>query len=525
LSAINTASNYTLIFKTTNSGLNWNKINTAVDNFIVQELYFVNTSTGWAAGSRFGNLFILKTTNGGENWLEQFAYQNDASVNGMYFQNPTTGYIATNRRIIRTIDGGSGWYDYILDNDITASYFDNDTLIHYSDLNGRVIYINGIVHPDTLLGKNSYRVDKIIIASEYNIWISGPGYRHFKSTDGGISWKYDNNGNEFQIKKTFFVNSSTGFALAGRGKVLSTTNFGDSWLTLFDTTAEFSNLFFLNPNTGWVSGNGMIMRTLNGGFNWTRNIIPGEILLLWFNDTFTGYSILNDSIQKSTNSGASWHSQNNFHIKDFCFINSNTGWSLNYNDSMSTINKTTDGGTNYSLLSRLPLSVYKVLFLNSLTGYIADERSVGRTTDGGNTWKSVNYPVSDYLKIHDFNFLNTGTGWFCGDNSLIFKTNNGSSININNLTLPYKPIEILTLIYPNPFNSQTRIVYYLPLSGSVRITVYNITGQEVFEFNSEFEQKGKHELNFDGSHLASGIYFVILTNEKQTGMGKMILIK
>ncbi len=61
--------------------------------------------------------------------------------------------------------------------------------------------------------------------------------------------------------------------------------------------------------------------------------------------------------------------------------------------------------------------------------------------------------------------------------------------------------------YPNPFNPTTVISYRLPIVSNVRLVVYDLLGREVSVLVNERKSSGSHEVKFDGSGLASGIYF------------------
>ncbi len=60
--------------------------------------------------------------------------------------------------------------------------------------------------------------------------------------------------------------------------------------------------------------------------------------------------------------------------------------------------------------------------------------------------------------------------------------------------------------FPNPFNPSTVIKYDLKQDAKIEISVYNITGAKVSTLYSGLQTKGSHEIGFDGSNLASGIY-------------------
>ena len=61
--------------------------------------------------------------------------------------------------------------------------------------------------------------------------------------------------------------------------------------------------------------------------------------------------------------------------------------------------------------------------------------------------------------------------------------------------------------YPNPFNPGTTIKYELPTSTMVKLSVYDLLGREVSVLVNERKDAGVHEARFDGSKLASGVYF------------------
>ena len=61
--------------------------------------------------------------------------------------------------------------------------------------------------------------------------------------------------------------------------------------------------------------------------------------------------------------------------------------------------------------------------------------------------------------------------------------------------------------YPNPFNPTTTIRYALPLESNIRISLYDVLGQEVKLLYNSTKSAGYHELTFDATNLASGIYF------------------
>lgn len=89
-----------------------------------------------------------------------------------------------------------------------------------------------------------------------------------------------------------------------------------------------------------------------------------------------------------------------------------------------------------------------------------------------------------------------------------------------------KPAEFaLYQNYPNPFNPLTVIGFQLPYAQYVTLKVYNILGEEVAMLVNEEKPAGVHEVKFDGSNLASGVYFYTIKSGEFLQSKKMILLK
>jgi len=79
--------------------------------------------------------------------------------------------------------------------------------------------------------------------------------------------------------------------------------------------------------------------------------------------------------------------------------------------------------------------------------------------------------------------------------------------------------------YPNPFNPATTIEFEIPVGGNVVLELYNSAGQKVMDIFSGELPAGYHKIRFDGSNLASGVYFYVLRVNGFVGVKKMVLVK
>jgi hypothetical protein len=79
--------------------------------------------------------------------------------------------------------------------------------------------------------------------------------------------------------------------------------------------------------------------------------------------------------------------------------------------------------------------------------------------------------------------------------------------------------------YPNPFNPSTTIRFSIVNKSPVMLKVYNLLGQEVTTLVDEVLNPGVYKINFDGSKLASGLYFYRITANNFTLTKKMMFVK
>lgn len=79
--------------------------------------------------------------------------------------------------------------------------------------------------------------------------------------------------------------------------------------------------------------------------------------------------------------------------------------------------------------------------------------------------------------------------------------------------------------YPNPFNPVTTLQFIIPEEGNVKITLYDMLGNEVKTLLNENVISGSYNLSVDGSDLSSGTYFVKMLTKSGQQVIKMSLLK
>ncbi len=162
-------------------------------------------------------------------------------------------------------------------------------------------------------------------------------------------------------------------------------------------------------------------------------------------------------------------------------------------------------------------------------GFEVERRAVGKTVKGN--WEKVGFVkgngTSNSPKQYSFTDANLTAGRYAYrlkqvDNNGMFKYYSSAEVEIGALA------EFgLGQNYPNPFNPTTTIKYNVPVGtyGNISMKVYDIMGREVATLVNEMKEAGSYEVTFDGSKLASGLYFYKLQVGTLSAVKKLMLVK
>ena len=299
-------------------------------------------------------------------WIKAtFPSNEDLSV--VQFSSPEIGWVLGYENVYKTEDGGETWLvvDSVAGSIWKGLYAIDDNTVVYFD------YSIGI-RRTTDGGNNWTTVNSIVEGIETFSFINpqlgfaSGGECVYKTIDKGKTWErisqFRPGGNIWDLTKVSFLNSNVGWGASYDGKIFKTTDGGGNWITQ-DITAStlfgeygvpLRDLQFTTADSGWavggISGNSLILRTINGGENWdlidTKNI------------TITS-------------------------IRDICMLNSQIGWFTGSNNGPSYVAKTTDGGITWSDETPDNLQVYgfeSISMINDSVGHlVGDDGTYYRT--------------------------------------------------------------------------------------------------------------------------------------------------
>ncbi len=201
-----------------------------------------------------------------------------------------------------------------------------------------------------------------------------------------------------------------------------------------------------------------------------------------------------------------------------------------------TLSYNNNGDTNY--VRRFPTGIFGIPNSNPRMLKIDKYGSayiVGSTLNSGVIIKYLNTGLQHWVISTDSSSGND----IVIDSNQIYIAGSGSYNNITNtVTIKYNQIIGILPIsnqlpeaykiyqnYPNPFNPLTKINYSLPNATKVHIQVYDLLGRLVKTLVNEFKEAGSYDVQFDGTGLASGVYFYRIEAGDFVDSKKMVLVK
>ncbi len=119
-----------------------------------------------------------------------------------------------------------------------------------------------------------------------------------------------------------------------------------------------------------------------------------------------------------------------------------------------------------------------------------------------------------------------------GNGTSAFAIYETSTVSVENNNNTVQKQFYLEQNFPNPFNPTTTIKYTIPhiktlqsRAQLVQLKIYDMLGKEVVTLVNEKQTAGNYKIQFDGSNLSSGIYYIQFTSGKFRQSRKMVLMK
>jgi photosystem II stability/assembly factor-like uncharacterized protein len=493
-------------FSTTDAGQNWLDINSGILNS--GQWYTKIRSDGVAPPVLFSNCgpYVYQSNNSGIDWLglnaNAFAYELlnlDVSVStsphaviyASLNANPPTSNQKLKVYETNTWDERStGLPSYQNVRSVTSH--PTNTLIAYACINGFSAGQKIFKTTDRGLTWTNITGDLPDIPISYviphpslsNILFLGTEYGCFKTTNGGTNWIKWNNG----MPEANIITEMKGISIAGRYYIYASSYGRGIWrrdITGEDPPPAINNIsYFKNSLNKTIGGNQTIYDTIYAQTGQTgvqvSNLVIRIDTILFSNDKeLQAYIMAPDGTTDTLFYQPGLEQGQNF-IESWLEDNG----SLNIEDGQSPFTGLYKPAIDFSRLDGTNPNGQWILQITS--------NSPEGASGVLNAW-SMDISYSTITEVH----------------------------NDENILRDYK----LFQNYPNPFNPTTKISWQSPVGSWQTLKVYDILGREVETLVNEYKPAGKYEATFDGSNLASGVYFYRLEAGDFHQTAKMLLLK
>ncbi|MDT7780529.1 MAG: hypothetical protein QOC99_3041 [Acidobacteriota bacterium] len=285
------------------------------------------------------------------------------------------------------------------------------------------------------------------------------------------AWSKQKTGTFAWLHAVYFLDERRGWAVGGKGALLSTADGGMTWEVRRRPTEDaLEDIFFTDEMTGWIvcersmfmpmakdESVSYLLKTRDGGGSWTRvEVTRGadvdlKLGRVRFADRERGWVFGEmGALFATTDGGGSWTRQSvptRHRLLGASFLDASRGWLVG---AGSTLLETTDGGAtwregrvelaavslppNMSPPPRAPtaqtpgssMRLNAVSFADTRRGWaVGAGGAVLATTDGGRTWRAQQSGTESDL--FDVKFFDEREGWAVGGDGTAIHTADGGA--------------------------------------------------------------------------------------------------
>jgi photosystem II stability/assembly factor-like uncharacterized protein len=341
------------IWTTADGGQSWQKV---LETYGLRDVHF-SGATGCAVGSQ-GQIWISQDY--GISWHaahSDFVGFND--LTGIAFNDPDFGLlIGNNGSLFRTLDGGASWTRL----NLALDYWLKD--LHIFDAHSACIISDSRIYRFTFTGSEwtpafsetvaGSRINRLFFLDRSLGWTAG--YDIMYTRDGGVTWKTQLRYSGDEHLGICFISDRKGFAVGTYSGLYATTDGGTSWQKRsLPVDKPLQSIHFIAPETGFCTGEGVILKSSNGGESWRvvhqddrLNLLDITSLdtqhLVAIGGNMTGNNTELSTLLYSGDGGESWQRVAQpavAHLRNALFLDRNHGWIcggqatlLNYHDTL-----------------------------------------------------------------------------------------------------------------------------------------------------------------------------------------------
>lgn len=494
------------------------------------EIFLTEKDVIYLATGSYNNLFgqgIYKSTDYGETWKEINNGLSNYDIRTICTYDDNIIYAgASDGQVYKSFNSGDSWIQLELYHTNTAT-----TSLRRMN-NGNILYSSW--------GGGIYRFDETS-----NKW------KEFGPKLNINVWNFD-----IKDNKLFCITA---------GGIYESEDFGVNWFGINNKLLEFDLKEFVitdNDNiliSTWGDG---LYYSEDFGKTWVKhNDIPANAAITFLKKSpvtgsiFVGMIYYEHGVYKSDDNGKSFTKIKNFEQPETMFISDKGDllictWDIHYSNN---------DGNNWEIIynsnyhfSAISMDSQSKIYAGTLDGFFLTSNNKGES------WTEKYYPGFTFTNLNIFDdsvvvastndnknyiyeeneFKKISSDWLtncniysvkknedktlvCTSKGLYIKSESPSNLNTEKGSYDFS----LKNAYPNPFNPTSTINYTIKKIGNVNITIYDALGRNVKELVNEIKTPGSYEIKFDGTNLASGVYFYTMKVNNFFESKKIILAK
>jgi len=528
------------IYKTTNGGTSWTNLNNGlqITQFYGGAVY--KTGTTYFGGTQDNG--HLKYNGSGTGWAE--VYGGDGGYSAQDQSNSSVAYEEyVYLAISKTTDGGASW---------------NTCTTGLSDANSGSNCL--FIAPFAMNPENS----AVLLAGSTSVWVTG---------NSAGSWTQSSNvlSSGAKVSAVAVVNAAAnylGFAGTTDGKIFKCTNLDpssgiDTWTDITPSgnnggyvrrvVVDLNNKNKIYATYGGYNTSGTLASrhvwcSTNQGSSWTDisgNLpnVPVHSLVINPISSSTLYVGTETGVYSTTNGGSSWLSFNSgmpsFVPTDelviqgstqvlFAFTHGRGAWAGAGSPLPVEL-------SSFTIASQQSNPVLRWRTETEFNNYGFDIERAPSPKDGNadaaGEFKKIGFVQGAGTRSapteYTFTDVNVPAGKYMYrlkqiDNDGSFQFSESIEATVSSTPSTFALLQN----FPNPFNPTTMIQFSVPVDGRAVLKIYNTLGQEVSTlFNDNASAGIYHQVQFNASNLASGIYFAQLEFAGKMQLKKMLLLK
>lgn len=411
-----------VIKKTTNGGTSFSSVYSGTDAF--RDVRFLSADTGLVLSA----YVIKRTTNGGGAWTT-FNAPSGFVMTRFFFANKNIGFVVCDQgKILKTVDGGITWnvLPTPVDDFIYSIAFPDENVGYFGISYGRIYKtLNGGISWESNL---SGFVDELtsVRFRDQNVGVAVGKYGDvFKTNNGGLNWTLRNNIPYVNLNTVRWLNNKSVIAAGYPNVLIKSDDEGMTWYdwnipvrdSIYDIHVRDSNSVFITYGTG------NCMKSLDGGVTWDTSMHTGSPYSLtgvFFLNNDTGFVCGQNLVYKTINGGHNWSLKNdsvniNSSFNDIQFTSNDTGYVAG---DFGPLYRTVNGGAWWIDLYPSPTTnsdVQEMQFFTNDSGMFAASTSQKVTNNAGvNLSTMATACLANNWEMHSISVTENGYGYCVG---------------------------------------------------------------------------------------------------------------